>query len=362
MYPLAYRRHLLAASLLGLFASSALAADGYKVRFPLSGTLGGEIVAPLDRSGVFGSIAVTQIEIDKVTDGTGNARQQPIAGTFSIPTLNGPVSASYSGTVGLDVRQSQTQANLTLGYLSEEQYQGGRLSFVFNLPYVTRLDRTTTISGQTPTLTAISPLPAVPPAMQAGFATAYQAGLSTQSAAASGVVDGIGDAEVTAAWVYRQDKLKLLTGLTVVLPTGDYDKDSALNIGFGNFYTVRPGAAVVYSPSEKWTLGARGSLAFNTRNKDNQIKSGDFAALDLAAAYRSSIGVFGPHVTMVRQFSDDNGGTQGANRFSATGAGVFFTTLIPGLNAAVNLSYMNMIKARNSLSGSFYQVRVSKAF
>ena len=35
-------------------ATSALAADGFKLRFPISGTLGGEIVAPLPSEGWVG--------------------------------------------------------------------------------------------------------------------------------------------------------------------------------------------------------------------------------------------------------------------------------------------------------------------
>ncbi len=119
---------------------------------------------------------------------------------------------------------------------------------------------------------------------------------------------------------------------------------------------------MAYIPSGNWTLGARGALAFNSRNKDNQIKSGDYGALDLAVAYRSPIGVFGPHILMVRQYADDNGGALGATRLNSTGAGFFFTTLIPQIEAAVNLSYMTTVSSRNSLSGSFYQLRMSKAF
>lgn len=375
MCPAPFHRALLTAAVLSACATSSLAHDGFKLRFPLSGTLGGEIVAPVDNPGFFGSVVVTQIDIDKVTDGSGNARQQPNSGRFATPTaVAGAVrTATYSGTINFDLRQKQTNTNVILGYLSEGFYAGGRLSLVLNLAYTARLDRQLTLSGQTPTLSTLSPALTSPPlpagtaaaaqaSAQNGFNTAYQAQLAAQSGQASGVVDGIGDTEVTAAWVYRQDNLKLITGLTVALPTGKYDANDPLSVGFGNFYTVRPGVAVAFNPSPSWTLGARGSLAFNTRNKDNHIKSGDFGTLDLAAAYRSPFGVFGPHVLMVRQYKDDDGGALGPNRFSATGVGAFFTTLIPGLDAAVNLSYMKMVEAKNALSGSFFQIRASKAF
>jgi hypothetical protein len=275
--------------------------------------------------------------------------------------------------VGVDLKQSQTNANLILGYQTEKNYGGGHLLLALNLPYTARLSRNTTYSGATPTLSTLAPALTTPPLpagtaasaqakSQVGFNTAYQAQLSALSTAGTDATQGIGDAEVTAAWVYRQQDLKLVTGLTVAMPTGKYDAASQINIGFGNFYTLRPGAAVAYNPAENWTLGARGSLAFNTRNKDNQIKSGDYGALDLAAAYRSPIGVFGPHVLLVKQYRDDDGGTLGANRFSSNGAGIFYTALIPNIEAAVNLSYLTTLSSRNALSGSFYQLRVSKAF
>jgi hypothetical protein len=373
-----FRRALLAASALAAlasFAGAAHAADGFKLRFPLSGTLGGEIAAQADNPGFFASAVLTQIDVTKLTDGTGNAFQQVKAGGFATPApVAGVVrTATYSGIVDVDLKQQQTNANLILGYLSSEKVAGGRVLMVFNLPYTTRLNRQITYSGTTPTLTTLQPALTTPPLpagtaaaaqaqSQAGFNTAYQAQLAAASTGGSGKVEGAGDAEVSAGWVYRQDDLRVAAGLTVSLPTGKYDAAAPINIGYGNFYTLRPGVAVAYNPTSSWTLGARGSIGFNTRNKDNQVKSGDFSALDLAAAYRSPIGVIGPHVMVVQQFKDDDGGTLGGNRFSATGVGGFFTTLIPGIDAAVNLSYMKMTSAKNALYGSFNQLRASKAF
>lgn len=363
------------ALLLGVFAGKAAAADGFRLRFPLSGTLGGEIVAPVNKPGWFGSLVVTQIEIDKVTDGSGNARVDTVSGTFATPQpVAGAVrTATYSGTVGFDARQSQTLTNLMFGYLTDQTYGGGRLLVHFNLPYATRLDQGLTLSGQTPTLSPLSPpltSPPLPPgaaaqvqgAAQAGFNNAYQASLASGSAAGTGVISGFGDAEVTGAWVYQQDRIKLVAGATVSIPTGDYDSRSAVNVGYGNYYTLRPGVAVAWSPSQDWTIGGRASLGFNTRNRDNDIRTGNFAALDLAAAYRTPIGVVGPHLIHVRQYQDDSGGNFGANRFNATGAGVFFATLVPPIGAVLNVSYMQMLEAKNALSGSFLQLRLSKAF
>jgi hypothetical protein len=146
------------------------------------------------------------------------------------------------------------------------------------------------------------------------------------------------------------------------MPTAKYDKNSALNVGYGNYYTLRPGGAVSVKTGENLTLGARASLGFNSNNDDNGVRTGNFWALDMAAAYLTPVGVFGPHLMQVSQYEDDKGGSYGPNRFSATGVGMFYTTLIKPINAGLNFSYMKMVDSRNALSGSFVQLRLTKTF
>ena len=201
-------------------------------------------------------------------------------------------------------------------------------------------------------------------------APVLQANVDALGRSASGNVSGIGDIEVTAGWQRQVEKMKYVVGATLAMPTGDYSSSvTAVNVGAGNYYTLRTGAAMAYQATENLTLGTRASLAFNTKNKDNNWRSGDFYVIDLAAAYRTPIGVFGPHVIRVEQYKDDigaktilNTAMPGDNRFSSSGAGVFFTTLIPGINAGLNLSYMKTTEAKNALSGSFIQARLSKVF
>ena len=365
-----YNKSVYALALLSTLAGQAFAADGWKVRFPLSGSLGGEIVASKLVSGVYGSVVATQVEVDKVTGDDGQTLTVPKVGPFSTaPNLvAGAVrSASYSGTVTMDVKQSQTVGNILLGYLSESEYAGGRLNLTVNIPYMS-LNRTLNASGATPALTALTPaVPApstavVQATVQGQFSTAYQAQLAASSVAASGTAAGLGDIELTGAWVQATDDMKLVVGATLALPTGKYDQSNPLSIGYGNFYTLRPGGAVSVKPNEDLTLGARASMGINSGNTDNGVRSGNFWALDLAAAYRTPVGVFGPHLMQVTQYEDDQGGAFGANRFNATGAGVFFTTLIEPISAGLNISYMKMVDSRNALSGSFLQLRLTKAF
>lgn len=358
-------------------AGHADAADGWKVRFPLSGSLGGEIAAKQLSPGLYGSVVATQVEVDKVTGEDGNALTLTQANAFSQGITSPPspiamtVSSSYSGAAAVAVKQSQTVSNIILGYLSESEYAGGRLNMTVNIPYIS-LNRAFSVNGPSPTLAPLSSSIPGPQAaavaaglqqtVQGQFALKYQAQLAGYSAVGSGTAAGVGDIEVTGAWLQEKEDMRMVIGATLAMPTGQYDKSSQLNIGYGNYYTLRPGIAVSTRPTDKLTLGARGSLGLNTPNSDNGVRTGNYWALDLAAAYLTPIGVFGPHVMQVTQYDDDQGGTLGANRFSATGAGLFFTTLIQPINAGLNLSYMTILNSRNALSGSFVQVRLSKSF
>lgn len=353
-------------------SSVALAADGFKVRYPLSGSLGGEIVAPLNNPGWYGSLVLTQVAIDKVTGDDGEQLKVTRSGTTPPATIAGqPRTASFSGSATLDVEQDQTIGNMLIGYLFAPTYYGGRVSLAVNLPYTFSQKTRAKATGATPTLTALSPaltsppLPAGAPAAaqanaQAQFNTFYQNGLAGSSVDQE--IDGFGDMEITGAWIHSTDKLRIVAGLTLALPTGKYDADGASNIGFGKFYTLRPGVGLAYKLNDTVTLGARGSLGFNSRNTENDIRSGNFGAVDLAVAFRTPIGVVGPHLLHVQQFQDDSGGDLGANRFRATGAGFFFTTLVKPLDAGLNLAFMKVIDSRNALSGTIVQVRLSKAF
>lgn len=368
-------------------ASSALAADGFKLRFPISGTLGGEIVAPLPSEGWVGSMAITDINVDKVAGSDGNALSLSQAMTFAGPagTALAGKTAAYTSAAVLDYKQRQTQANMTFARLLSSDVQGGKLALAINIPYVLSLNTDAKFVGATPTLGALNPpITVLPPpnngpayiaganaqlqaAAQTAFGPGYQANLTSQGQTASVNTSGLGDIEASVLWEKTVDKLKIVGGATLALPTGNYSYIAGTmkpNIGYGKYYTFRPGVGVAYTASENVTLGARGSLGFNTKNTENNVRSGDFYVIDLAAAFKTPIGVFGPHMTIMRQYTDDTGGNLalGANRLSLTGAGAFATFPLKSIGAGLNLSYMKTIDARNSLAGSFVQARLSKAF
>lgn len=383
-----------AAALMFCASHSVLAADGFKLRFPISGTLGGEIVAPLPSEGWVGSISYTDIDIDKIGGSDGKPLTLQKAATFAltpaqlaaVPAVAIPGvgsftaaqmqaaltgrSATASGLVNVEYKQQMRQANLVLARILDKDVQGGKLALAVNIPYSLSLKSDALFTGVTPTLSPLTPSagplqPVAQQVAQSSFNTGYQAALAGQWQAANVNTSGLGDIETSLLWEKTVDKMKIVAGATLALPTGNYNYVEgrlAPNIGYGKYYTFRPGVGVAYTASENVTLGARGSLGFNTKNTENNVRSGDFYVVDLAAAFKTPVGVFGPHMTIMRQYTDDSGGQLGANRVSLTGAGVFAAFPIAAIGAGLNLSYMKTIDARNSLSGSFVQARISKAF
>lgn len=406
------RKGLTASALLGLSIASSMgyAAEGFKVRFPLSGSLGGEMLAPIT-PGVFGSVVATSIDIDKITGNDGDEITGTVAGQLSSAKVTTALSAfgpgagpaatamgaplNYSGTARVSLKQKQQMYNIVLGYTTKDNYADGHLTFAINIPYIT-IDRNVAATSTTPhlmtsTLTngganpigtditsaamtgsfgpAPTPLRAIGTGLQAGFATQYQAGLGALANNSTGQAASLGDTEISALWSRQLAKAKIAFGATLVVPTGSYDSaTTAINTGYGKFYTIRTGGAIAYKATENLTLGTRVSLAFNTKNTDNNWRSGNYYVVDMAAAYKTPIGAFGPHIIRVEQYQNDvgsvsaTGGSLGTNRFSSTGAGIFFTTLVPGINAGLNLSYMKTLESKNALSGSFIQARLSKVF
>ena len=387
-------------------ASEGLAADGFKLRFPLSGTLGGEIVAPLPTEGWFGSVTVTDVNVTALTGNDGNdmklsnpaafgpltaaqataATDAAIAANPLLTPVRAAVigalsqgSASAVGTANLKInKHHQTVANAVFGRVLSKDIYGGHLVAAVNIPYVVSLDTDINVSGQTPTLSSLSPAYAGPnqtvtdkvnlaanTIAQGAFGKAVQDKLAATSTNATISTSGIGDIEASLLWEKSINEFKVVAGATLAMPTSNYKYTAgslAPNIGFGTYYTLRTGLGVAYTASESVTLGARGSLGFNSQNTDNFVRSGDFYAVDLAAAFRTPVGVIGPHVTMLRQYTDDTGGALGANKVSVDGAGFFYAVPIPAWGGGLNVAYMKTLDTKNSLSGNFVQFRFTRVF
>ncbi|MGO4382064.1 transporter [Pseudoduganella sp. RAF53_2] len=342
--------------------ASAHAAEGFEPRYNLAGSLAGEIFSPPDQTGWAIGTAVTRVPVRHVTGDDGKDLTLPVpGGTLSVPGLPSALQPSYGpGKTTVYGNGSMTRTDVALGYITTEQYSGGRFLFVLDLPYI-RKDQHIGVSGATPALSWPGPMPAEVQAGVGGqFQTQYQNALAAQGAASTGIIHGLGDAEMMAGWQYVGEKWRVLGGASLILPTGKYHDDPQPDAGTGNFRTLRPAMQVAYLPTSSIALGAKVSLGLNTRNRDNQLRSGNWFGVELAAGYMTPIGVVGVHALRVQQYQDDENNPFGASRFRSTNAGAFFTTKVPVVDAILTLQYIDTTASRNAKHGSFYQLRLIK--
>lgn len=355
----------LAAALIGTLCHTANAGEGFQVRYNIAGSLGGEVFAPPERTGFAAGVAATYIDVKQVTGNDGNLVTKTVpGGTVPLPA---PTPSALYPTYGeqqavVDATGTLKQWNLGLGYITEQRFGEGRIALGANVPYGVKQSN----FRATATTPALQWNPAVPAATQAAvaaqFGSAYQAGLAAQAASETGQVSGIGDVELQAGWLYVADQLRVLAGGSLVLPTGRYSALAGPDIGQGNFYTFRPSVQVGYLPTPDIALAVKMTLGFNTRNHDNDLRSGHWAGLEGALAYKTVIGVIGVHTVYVQQFQDDSNNPWGASRFRSLNAGAFFTTKVPGIDAALTLQYMKTTDSRNAKAGDFTQLRIVQVF
>lgn len=342
-------------------SSPALAAEDFQVRYNLAGSLGGEIFAPPVKSGWGGGIALTRVSVDKVTGGDGNPITQPIpGGVVSVPGAPSFAYPTYGkNTATLVSGGSLNIYNVAIGYLSTEFAPGERFAFLATVPYG-RKDQRIDAVASTPALNYPAPAaysPAQRSAIESQFGVGYQRQLGAAAGPQNGIVSGVGDVELQGGWLLERARWRVLTGVALVLPTGKYSSASGPDIGYGNFYTLRPSIQASYQATEKVGLAGKLSFGFNSRNRDSGVRSGNWASLEGAAAYMTPIGPIGLHAVYVDQFQDDKGNVFGPARFKTSNAGAFFTTKLPGADGAVTLQIMRTVSSRYAKAGSFAQVR-----
>ncbi len=342
--------------------SAIQAAEGFQVRYNLAGTLGAEMFNPDRGSGFWGGLTWTEGRIRKVTGNDGEPLRLGIPSGL-VPLPPPAPAATYPPSQALvDGTGRLQQANLRFGWVAAGSGPD-RLAFGVNLPYVHRKSQQTRLSGAAPDLAFA---PGVPQPLRAA-ATAqwrnqYAQGLDARSALESGEVSGWGDLELQAAWVRNTERLRLVASAAWVLPTGGYDPAAGPDVSLGNFHTLRPAVEASWAATSVVRVGGRATLGLNTRNRDNDQRSGHWAGLEVAGGWQMGWGVLGVQVLRVQQFRDDEGGALGANRYSNTAAGAFLATPVPVLDATISLQHTASITSRNARHGQFTQVRLSRRF
>lgn len=351
-------------------APQSHASEGFRLRYNLIGSLGGEIFVVDDRQGPAAGAAVTAIHIDKITgnDGKVGVALTAPGGTVNLgSSVPGSLHPTYAAnTVELNGSGTQTMVDLGLGYVTEKNFGGGRLTVAASLPYSTKRS-STTVSGNTPALAwpnSSIPGAGTKAAVASSFGATYQGQLASAGAATTGEIETIGDLSLFGGWIYSTERLRVVTGASLVVPTGTYDKNNPTNISTGDFVTLRPGIQVGWRPTESLAIGGKITLGINTKNRQTNVKSGNWVGLESALGYMTPLGPVGLQAVYVQQFQDDggSGNTYGPNRMRSMNLGFFATTKISAIDTYVTLHYMETVKSFNAQSGRFYQVRLVRPF
>lgn len=138
--------------------------------------------------------------------------------------------------------------------------------------------------------------------------------LSLDAGGASFNRTNLGDLTFSPALIaWGSGAVRTVAALEFVAPTGQYDKNAALNTG-KNYYTVRPIFGVTWLPTPKWELSAKVTYSFNTTNNDTNYRSGQLFHFDYSVSYvltqAARVGVSG---YFVKQTTDDVQNGQSVN-------------------------------------------------
>lgn len=362
----------------------ATAGEGYRLRQPPLSLFGGEMAAGLDNPGLFGSAFVTQTRFYKLADANGNDASVP-AQKIPLPTGTPTGGAIPNGRYSLDVpagpidfSENRTTVNLIGGYLTESEFASGRIAFAVNVPLVAA-DRQFNASVPPGTVSGQPPVSSLPPQLQGAVAAVagavnkqVQSGVTALNTKNNTDVVGVGDTDLSATWIRHQDRMKVMAGLTLSLPTGKYDPNRGPNPGLG-YYTLRPSAAVTYNlnpnhTDSNWdagvTVGGRVTFGFNTVNKDTNYRSGNFVYLEGGIIKVWGDWGLGLNLSGTQQITNDTGTGAPSDgfRYRNYAAGPFLAYKLPYQDAGINLSFSQNFGSRNAVMSQNLQLRLIKSW
>jgi hypothetical protein len=397
---------LVASAVIAALALPAQAAENRAQRYTPG--LGGTDMTTMLTPGWYGQVAMIHYHASKLKDKNGDsavlasgsisaatvagAAGQVAAAAASNPALVTPVAQQ----VGLQLAGQGMAYNTKLSnfradayvalprvtYISANKFLGAHVGFTAMVPLV---ERQTSLAGQTVftdrsaainqgianvggSVLAAGATPATVSRLQSSVNTQVDADIAKRN----GSNTGVGDLEFAPVlnWEIGDHQTATLTP-TLILPTGEYDKNAATNPGFGKFYTFRPSFQYGFI-GDGWDVGARMVVSFNTKNKDTKYKSGTMLNVDFAAMKFVTedlrLGVQGYVVNQLTKDSSEDATVQ-AVIDAADGAKMRVYALGPALGWIVNGGEMvvegKLLKefgARNRAEGTTYMLMLSKPF
>lgn len=243
--PVPVPKLLLSLLLCAATSGTALAAENGQLRV-LPGAMGYEMALPM-LPGVYGDFWYQRYGAKKLRGHDG----QEMSAVVPVPGM-GDVPVAIKPKVDLDLYIPR------LTWMTEQTLADGRLGFGLALP-VARVDMRTDFQSDVP---ALAPT------------------LAGMSAAASGKQSGQGDLEAGVFLDWPSDTGRYAWGLSFSAPTGDYDRNRAVNPGQGNYWTVRPLFMASHVFGNQLQVGTAISYNFNSRNDDTGYRTGQFVHAD----------------------------------------------------------------------------------
>ncbi len=404
---------LVASAVLAVLSTSVHAAENRAQRYTPG--LGGSDMTTVLTPGWYGQLAAVHYHATKLKDSSGDDASTLSSGSVPNATVGqaaaqgatvanpalignnavlGSIVTNVAGQVaaagGLTYRTQASnfradayvlQPRVT--YLSSKQFLGAHVGFTAMIPLIERqtslagqttvADRTAAINAGILAATGSAPLaagvaPVVMQNIQAGVNQQAAAGLASRS----GSNTGIGDLEFGPVlnWEIGDHQVATLTP-TLIVPTGEYNKNNAVNPGFGNFYTFRPSFQYGFI-GDGWDVAARAVFSFNTRNKDTKYRSGTMLNIDFAAMKFVTedlrLGVQGFVVQQLTNDSSDDAVVQATldatdgGKMRAYALGPALGWIVNGGEMLVEGKILQEFGARNRAEGTTYMLVLSKPF
>jgi len=366
-------------AILATQVTNALATDSYRVRISTMGDLSGELYTPIaETAGFAGGMVISHADQTAITDKNGDPMSYPVT----------PFPAGPLGTVGstspvrIDFKQQQTNANFVVVY-RQPTTGGNNWLYTLNIGAI-RANRQFNASHSGPNSAFGGAVPDIAtstiPGLGAGTSAAVSAGIV--SAINSGQTARAGewqaaDTELSAAWYGRWfspvGPMRVKAGVTLVAPTGGYEDARGVNAGYGDFYTLRPAASLMYDVTGEVTLAAKASLGLNGKNDTTGYRTGNFMAVELAATRKVGLNTFGVNYINIGQYQDDTAerasdiaeiARQDGRRYKYQALGLFASIPVFSNTTMLNIVYSQSLPGtvRNGVEMRGMQFSLARAF
>lgn len=366
-------------AILATQVTNALATDSYRVRISTMGDLSGELYTPIaETAGFAGGMVISHTDQTAITDKNGDPMSYPVT----------PFPAGPLGTVGstspvrIDFKQQQTNANFVVVY-RQPTTEGNNWLYSLNIGAI-RANRqfnashsgpNSAFGGAVPDI-ATSPLIPGGAGISAGISAKIVSDTNSGQTARAGEWQAA-DTELSAAWYARWfspvGPMRVKAGVTLVAPTGGYEDALGVNAGYGDFYTLRPAAALMYDVTGEVTLAAKASLGLNGKNDTTGYRTGNFMAVELAATRKVGLNTFGVNYINIGQYQDDTAerasdiaeiARQDGRRYKYQALGLFASIPVFSNTTMLNIVYSQSLPGtvRNGVEMRGMQFSLARAF